>query len=418
MGSVFRRHKDGPWYLKYRAWDAVQQKWGDYKRVSSESCDEKTARTKLREIEAREEQRKAGVLVPSSASIASAIDEFLSETQVWDSTVPERNRRGVHPADGREVAGKSWWIRKLDFARDAIRFFERDQDVKVLGAPGHLIRFEAWLAKEGGAKGSGVDQSTRHKVMVWLRSFARWCVARGYLPGDPFVGFKMPGERVDERARVLSKTDEARFWEEYDELSLMAKVRVGLVLATGGRAGEIETIRVKDVGDASITRQVWKRSGVTSVTTEAPAGLMRLIRAWVEARGLTAQDRLLPIRSEAGRSFLRRWRTSLRGCGEPWLRGCTNRRGSRAHPKSVGAFEARDDAAVPRSGRTRSEPRAHGLDALGGRRRRVPRAWHQNWHQTTSTHHDLSRPCATPRERERGTRSLGERLRSARIVWD
>jgi integrase len=323
MGNLFKRKKNGKesptWQMRYRVWDNMAGDWGHYRYESTNTTIEREAANLLLERERREERRKNGLEACEAARIAlsKAIAEFLEKTQAWDRAVPERNRAKTHPVFGTKVQGTAWWIRTLDFAGEVLRFFG-DVEMVAIAEPGRVEALDKALATRGGTRGKGVSTSTRHKVLVWFRRFTRWCVKRGYLPHDLFGDFEVPREVVERRERIISEEEEAQFWAEYEALPLMAKVRVGLVLHTGARSGEVETIRVSDVAPqfGTVRRRLWKKSPSDSpkeTVVRVPPHLMAVLERWIETKGLGPNDRLLRIRCQAGGKFLRRWATSLRG---------------------------------------------------------------------------------------------------------
>ncbi|MEQ8272348.1 MAG: tyrosine-type recombinase/integrase [Deltaproteobacteria bacterium] len=322
MGNVFKRTvrgKESPvWQLRYRVWDAREGAWGKEKFESAKTANRREAESLLRERELREERRRLGI-EPTSASstLGDALTGFLDETQAWDAAVPERNRVGHHPVLGIEVRGTGWWIRTLDFAGDVLRHFG-DGDVTMLAGRDTVAGFDRFLVREGGARGRGVGASTRHKVLTWLRRFCRWCVVRGYLPSNPVEDYAIPREQVQRRDRIVEEGEQRDFWTAYGKLSLKARARVGLVLFTGARAGEIDTILAGDVSPErrTVRRRLWKCSradGPREVVVKIPAELMETVVAWIEAAKLEPSDRLFPVRCQAGVKFLRRWGTSMRG---------------------------------------------------------------------------------------------------------
>jgi integrase len=322
MGNLFKRKKDKSdsliWQMRYRVWDAGRSQWGEYKYESAHTANRREAESLLHERELREERTRMGVEAAIARTrIGRALTAFLDETQAWDRDVPERNRTGVHPVLEIEVKGTSWWVRTVEFAGEAFRFFG-DVDVSVLSERGKIASFDRWLAAKGGARGKGVGSSTRHKALTWLRRFCRWSRARGYLSNDPFESFEIPRELVVRRDRILDPSEVDRFWSEFEALPLKAKVRVGLALWTGARAGEIETIRVSDVSRSfgTVRRRLWKKSrsdAAKESVVRVPPELMALLTAWISKQELGPNDRLLPIRCQAGGKFLRRWATSMRG---------------------------------------------------------------------------------------------------------
>jgi integrase len=80
----------------------------------------------------------------------------------------------------------------------------------------------------------------------------------------------------------------------------------------------VETIRVSDVAPqfGSVGRRLWKKSPGDSpklFAVRVPPHLMAVLKEWIETQALGPDDRILPIRCQAGGKFLRRWSTSLRG---------------------------------------------------------------------------------------------------------
>ena len=321
MGRVFRRNRSAQWQVRYRCWDAINKKWGGYKDESSRTRNKREAEALLFEREEREERKRRGLELSSSEmELTAAVTAFLDFTQSFDEVVPERNRTTEHPVLGVRVEGTPWWIRTLDFSSDVVRFFGKGS-VDRVGDVDELRRFDVWLRKEGGRRMTGLSQSSRHKVFTWLRRFAGWCVDRGYLPRDPFKGtsaFQIPREVACKKARILSRSEEDAFWLEYEKLALKAKVRVGLIMFTGARSGEVDTLRAADIdpGSNSVCRRIWKGSKGGAFVEQAvrvPEALMEVLLAWIEENRFGPDDLLLPMRCQAGNKFLRRWRTSARG---------------------------------------------------------------------------------------------------------
>ena len=321
MGQVFKRKESKYWQIRYRVWDSVKMSWGRRKVESTGVMHKREAEAILFEREQREERRRAGLeVVLLNVTLDDALTAFVDENKKWDAVVPTRNRRGTHPVTGDEVHGTAWWVRTLDFARDVRRFFAED-GLKQLSDAKHLAAFDRWLKLSGGAEQNGVGQSTRHKVHTWCRRFVRWCVQRGYLSNSGYEGaggFTVPKELAKKKERVITTQEYELFWREYQKLPLKARVRVGLAMFTGARAGEIDTIRVSDVAVAfaTVRRRIWKgRSDgecVESVVS-VPQSLIADIEAWIQQQHLRGDDLLLPIRCQAGNKFLSRWRTSARG---------------------------------------------------------------------------------------------------------
>ena len=170
-------------------------------------------------------------------------------------------------------------------------------------------------------RGAGLAQSSRHKVLTWVRRVATWCVEQGYLQKTGFDGtsaFKIPGESTQGQARALNASETDQFWNEFGSLPLKAKVRVGLVMFTGARSGEVEMIRASDVSAefGTVRRRIWKAGrsgGVTEKVVRVPSDFMAVLVRWLEEQRLGPDELLLPIRCQAGNRFLRRWRTSARG---------------------------------------------------------------------------------------------------------
>ena len=325
-GCLFRRKKKNGelcaiWQMKYRVWDSRSDKWGRYKYESTGTRNERKAAAQLTQRVEREERRRLG-LEPAESEIRmeTAVTKYLDETHVFDREWPTRNRKGVHPVLEREVQGTPWWIRRLDFANDALRHFG-DRIVAELAQPGCMQAFDKWLTTDGGRQAKGVGQSTRHKVHTWFRTFCNWCRVRGYMRLDPYDlgdGFQIPPEQVTRQDAIVPVEDAEVFWTAYRKLGLKARVRVGLVLFTGARRGETETIRVSDVSPRfrTVRRQIWKgRNNGTprEKVVQIPQVLIDDIEAWVKKAGLQAAEPLLPMRCDAGRRFLEKWGTSLRG---------------------------------------------------------------------------------------------------------
>lgn len=321
MGRVFRRKGSKLWQLRYRTWDPRQGRWGAYRDESSRTQNRREAEALLLAREEREEARRRG-LVPAhtDVTLSMAVTEFLDNTQVMDDFVPERNRAAVHPVLGIEVRGSAWWIRTLDFASDLVSFFP-ESCTDVLADSVRLRAFDSWLAREGGRRRSGLAQSSRHKVLTWVRRLAVWCVEQGYLLKTGFDGssaFKIPPEVTQSQARALGVKDTDRFWTEFGSLTLKAKVRVGLVMFTGARSGEVETIRASDVSSefGTVRRRIWKAGrggGVRDKVVRVPSDFIVVLSNWISAQRLRPDDILLPIRCQAGNRFLKRWKTSARG---------------------------------------------------------------------------------------------------------
>lgn len=322
MGSLFQRKLGGStspvWQMRYRVRDGRASKWGAIKYESTHTVNRREAESLLRERELLEERKRVGVeLAIEAVSLGKAISEFLDSTQVFDREVPERNRRTVHPVLGIVVKGTSWWTRTVELAGEVLRRFGADTLLSTIGAS-RVSAFDRWLDASGGAEGRGVGASTRRKVLTWSRRFGRWAIERGYLAEDPFVGFGMPKEIVKKRDRILDASEVAAFWSEYEALPREARVRVGLVLFTGARAGETDTITVADISASRLTvrRRLWKKSrgdSPTEAIVKVPAELVAVLSEHIAANALSPNDRLLPIRCQAGGKFLRRWATSMRG---------------------------------------------------------------------------------------------------------
>lgn len=320
MGFLFQRRRAGGksspiWSARYRPWDPRARDWGRQREVSLKTRNKKEAERRLAEIEDREQRRSRGLeaCVVDDAKLSSALTEFLDSTHVVDD-LTDRNRRVVHPLLGIEVMGTAWWIRTLDFARDVARFLGPDRAVHTLTSD-DFAGFDRWLGAHGGAHAKGVGRSTRFKVLHWFRRFLRWCVRQCYLAADISSDYKIPAERAERKARALAPQEVDQFWSEYERLSAKGRVRVGLALELGARAGEVETVRVCDVDpeQCAVTRRIWKGSNVDAVTARVSQQLMQLLMDWIASNGLSGEDRLLPIRCQTGAKFLRRWGTSMRG---------------------------------------------------------------------------------------------------------
>jgi integrase len=322
MGNLFKRKKGNgdalTWQMRYRAWDSARGRWGDYKYESSHTANRREAEALLHERELREERIRLGVEASTARiHLGRALTTFLDDTQAWDRDVPERNRAVRHPVLGIEVKGTAWWTRTVELAGEVFHFFG-DVDVSVLGERGKVALFDRWLSQKGGARGKGVGSSTRHKALTWLRRFSRWAMTKGYLASDPFAEVTIPREVVVRRDRIIDGDESGKFWAEFQKLPLKAKVRVGLGLWTGARSGEIETIRASDVSKqfGTVRRRLWKTSrsdAAKETVVKVPLELMAILAMWIETQKLGPNDRLLPIRCQAGVKFLRRWATSMRG---------------------------------------------------------------------------------------------------------
>src|SRR5262249_20238956 len=128
MGNLFKRKKQAGdshiWQMRYRVWDGTRSRWGEYKYESTHTANRREGESLLHEREIREERIRTGVeAAVARTRLGRALTTFLDETQAWDREVPERNRVGVHPVLGNEVKGTSWWVRIVEFAGEAYRFF-------------------------------------------------------------------------------------------------------------------------------------------------------------------------------------------------------------------------------------------------------------------------------------------------------
>ena len=300
--------------MRYRSWNAQLQKWDGTRDETTNTRNQKEALALVHEREKREERRRQGLeAVLTDDRLGKVLTRFIDESQVWDK-LEARNRCASHPVLGHEVRGTAWWCRTCEFAQDVFRYYG-DCSFNDVADVNRLQEFSRWLVREGGGRGTGVGQSTQHKILTWFRRFCARCVEWRYFLQSPFSGFRIPSERVERQDRILGVEEREDFWCAYQKLGLKARARVGLVLFTGARAGEINTIRVADVSPrfGTVRRQIWKAGDAAEKVVRIPESVMRDLQAWIEKQNLTEADRLFPIRCQAGVKFLRRWGTSMRG---------------------------------------------------------------------------------------------------------
>jgi integrase len=115
---------------------------------------------------------------------------------------------------------------------------------------------------------------------------------------------------------VIDKSERERFWAEYRELPIKARARLGLVMFTGARAGEVDAILVSDISfeTGTVRRRIFKKAGgAQERVVHVPQSLLDDLRAWIDKAELGADSTLFKPNCQAGVKFLRRWRTSMRG---------------------------------------------------------------------------------------------------------
>ena len=300
--------------MRFRPWNAQLQKWGSTRDETTNTRNRKEALALLHEREKREERRRQGLeAVLTDERLGKVLTRFIDESQICDK-LKERNRRATHPVLGHEVRGTAWWCRTCEFARDVFRFYG-DCSLSEVADVNRLQDFSRWLAREGGGRGTGVGQSTQHKALTWFRRFCARCVEWRYFLQSPFAGFRIPSERVERQDRILGVEEREAFWSAYQQLGLKARARVGLVLFTGARDGEINTIKVADVSArfGTVRRRIWKAGDAADKVVRVPESVMTDLQDWIDKQNLTEADRLFPVRCQSGVKFLRRWGTSMRG---------------------------------------------------------------------------------------------------------
>jgi integrase len=120
--------------------------------------------------------------------------------------------------------------------------------------------------------------------------WARWCRAKGWLPGDPFEDLRVVGERSAGKPQL--RTDGAR---AFLRVALEEESREGLAAAMallmGMRASEITNLTVADVDDGA--RVVWITRAKTrrgERRLEVPSTLVG--RLWMLSAGRDGRERL------------------------------------------------------------------------------------------------------------------------------
>lgn len=130
--------------------------------------------------------------------------------------------------------------------RAILRVEERDRSLRSLTLAVARSMFET--------RATEVAVETMIGELACARSLSEWCVKRGWLRADPFVGMKPSGPRA--RGKAQLRIDEAR---KFIDLALGEQTEAGLAcsmtLLMGMRASEITNRVVRDVDDGA--RVLW-----------------------------------------------------------------------------------------------------------------------------------------------------------------
>ena len=145
---------------------------------------------------------------------------------------------------------------------------------------------------------------TQHGEIAVASTFASWCVAQGWLPGDPFADLEASGPRATGKDQL--RIDEAR---RFVEVALNEGSKHGLAAAIalllGCRASEITDRVVRDVDDGA--RVLWIERGKTRSATrqlEVPECLRQ--RLTELCAGRRPDERLFGL-NERGNPCDRHW---------------------------------------------------------------------------------------------------------------
>jgi len=130
--------------------------------------------------------------------------------------------------------------------RGLLKSHERDRALSALTVP---------VARSLFAKrATEIAPETQHGELVTASAFASWCVERGWLRTDPFLGLKPTGARA--RGKTQLRIDEARrFLDACLDENSHASIAAALALLCGMRASSIVKRTVRDVDDGA--RVLW-----------------------------------------------------------------------------------------------------------------------------------------------------------------
>ena len=176
--------KSGTWYARIRLADGRQVD------IPTGCRDKGAATARMTEIVSEQEKIRGGILSVSEVraakenrrSFAEVVDEYLSSLEACgraDKTVRERRRYLI-----RAGVTQFGWRSLRDMNRNAL---------------------EDWLAVESarGKRKTGKDSSMGARVhncyVAAFMALGNWCVRRGYLAVNPFVGTEKRDERADRR---------------------------------------------------------------------------------------------------------------------------------------------------------------------------------------------------------------------------
>lgn len=199
-------------------------------------------------------------------TLTSAIDAYLKQRTVKAGTVTTERYR-------------------LHALLDAV-----DHDRRLLALDAELGR-ELFAARVA----AGITPDTQHGELATARRFAAWCVAQGWLDGDPFAKLVPTGERA--RGKAQLRIDESR---RFVDVALGEGSEAGLAatmaLLMDLRASEIVGRLVRDVDDD--VRVLWVGRAKTRAgdrKLEIPGVLRDQLAARIKGR--SAGELLFPGRS-------------------------------------------------------------------------------------------------------------------------
>ncbi len=236
MASIFKRQKDGPWYVAYYT--------GPRKRkVVCGSMDRKATEALARKLETEAFNRQRGIVDERQDRAAKQQARPLSQH------VDDFER---HPEDKGNTQGYSAMtsgrVRVLLAGIEATAWRHITLD-----------RVQGWLAdrqrKDGGKGGRTFGASTRNHYVRAIKNFTKWLVKDNRAQYDPLVALGTVNGNTDVRVsrRVLSVEDLQALLTTTaggpDLFGLTGPERVlvyRLALSTGLRAGEIASLTVGD----------------------------------------------------------------------------------------------------------------------------------------------------------------------------
>jgi integrase len=215
-------------------------------------------------------------------------DEFAAETDsrtltvAVDEYIAHLRDRGLKDRTVTTV-----WHR----LRGLLRVAERDRSLRSLTPAVALQLLEQRRAPNtdpvvpGKRRRKPACAETQKGELAEARAFASWCIAKGWMKKDPFVGLEPVGERrrgkpklrIDEARKLL----EAALGEGSDE-----GLAVAIALLMGLRASEITDRVVRDVDDGA--RVLWIERAKTRKgdrQLEVPEVLRAPLAALVAGRG-------------------------------------------------------------------------------------------------------------------------------------